>query len=42
MYFELRIEPKKDMTKEEVRLRIEAAFKDVGLYEEGVEFLNID
>lgn len=42
MYFEIRIEPKKDMSQEEVKSRIESAFKDVGLSAEGVEILNID
>ncbi len=42
MYFELRIEPKKDMSKEELVTRIEGAFRDVGLSAEGVEILNID
>lgn len=42
MFYELRIEPKKALGKEEVIRRIGAAFADVGLSEEGVEILNID
>jgi hypothetical protein len=42
MLYELRIELKKVLSKEEVVKRIEAAFEDVGLTAEGVEILKID
>jgi hypothetical protein len=42
MFYELRIEPRKVLSKEEVVKRIETAFEDVGLSEEGIEILSID
>ncbi len=42
MYYELRFEPKKDLSVDEVVSRIKNAFADVGLSAEGVEILNID
>jgi len=42
MYYELRIEPKTTMSREEITKRIENAFADVGLSAEGVEIFNVD
>ena len=43
MFYDIRIEPRKDMNFEEIRTIIQNAFAaHGGLYEEGIECLNID
>lgn len=42
MFYEIRIEPKKNISKDEIKTRIEKSFADIGLSSEGVEIINID
>lgn len=42
MFYEIRIEPKKNLSDEDLKTRIKLAFTDIGLSAEGVEIINKD